>query len=152
MRIIDEVIVHCTATPEGRDFTVEQIDKVHKARGFRKIGYHYVVYRDGSVHRGRAVAEIGAHTSGANRRSIGVCYVGGLSADGKRCVDTRTSAQREALLRLLKELKAEYPLIKSIVGHRDKSPDRNGDGRITPDEYIKACPCFDASAEYKSLL
>lgn len=144
--------MHCTGTPAGQDFSVKQIDACHRARGFRKIGYHYVVYRDGSVHAGRAESETGAHAKGHNTRSIGVCYVGGLTADGTRCVDTRTDAQKAAMVRLIKDLLARHKGVKRIMGHRDTSPDRNGDGRITADEFIKACPCFDAAAEYGGLL
>ena len=136
MRIIKEIIVHCSATPEGKDFTVADIDKWHKARGFRKIGYHYVVYRDGSVHEGRKEEEIGAHCEGRNSNSIGVCYIGGLAADGKTPKDTRTEAQKASLLKLLKELKAKYPKAE-IYGHRNFSS--------------KACPSFDARTEYRSV-
>lgn len=135
-RKITEIIVHCSATPEGRDFTVEDITHWHKQRGFRTIGYHYVVYRDGSVHTGRPEGEIGAHCVGHNAVSIGICYIGGLAADGKTAKDTRTKEQREALLMLLRRLRAKYPGAK-INGHRDFA--------------AKACPSFDAHKEYASL-
>lgn len=105
MRNINLIVVHCTATPEGRDVTVADIDRMHRARGWKKIGYHYVVYRDGSVHEGRPVAEVGAHVYGHNANSIGVVYVGGVSADGKTPKDTRTPAQRRALARPAAEAK-----------------------------------------------
>ena len=73
MRTINEIIVHCTATPEGKDYTVDDITRWHKERGSKTIGYHYVVYRDGSVHEGRPLAEVGAHCKGHNAHSIGVC-------------------------------------------------------------------------------
>nr|DAF63648.1 MAG TPA: endodeoxyribonuclease I [Podoviridae sp. ctz6O13] len=136
MRDIKEIIVHCSATPEGKDFTVADIDKWHKARGFRKIGYHYVVYRDGSVHVGRKEEEVGAHCEGHNSNSIGVCYIGGVAKDGKTPKDTRTEAQKALLLKLLKELKGRYP--KAVIyGHRNFSS--------------KACPSFDAKTEYMSV-
>lgn len=135
-RRITEIIVHCAATPEGRDFTVEDITRWHKQRGFRTIGYHWVIYRDGSVHQGRPESQMGAHCTGHNALSIGVCYIGGVAADGKTPKDTRTEAQKAALLRLLRSLKAKYPKAK-IYGHRDFS--------------IKACPSFDARKEYASL-
>lgn len=91
-RYINEIIVHCSATPEGKDFTVTDIKKWHLARGFSDIGYHYVIYRDGSVHTGRDESKIGAHCTGHNSYSIGVCYIGGCSADGKTPKDTRTEA------------------------------------------------------------
>ena len=98
MRTIKELIVHCSATPEGKDFTVADIDHWHKARGFRCIGYHYVVYRDGSIHKGRPDSDIGAHCQGHNATSIGICYIGGCAVDGKTPKDTRTDAQKAALL------------------------------------------------------
>ncbi len=109
MRKITEIILHCSATPEGRDYTVADIDRWHRARGFTKIGYHYVIYRDGSVHIGRPVREVGAHCKGHNQLSIGVCYIGGLSADGKHPKDTRTPEQRDSLLALIDQLKEDHP-------------------------------------------
>lgn len=91
MREIKSIILHCSATPEGKDFTVADITRWHKERGFRTIGYHYVVYRDGTVHKGRPVEQIGAHCEGHNKDSIGVCYIGGLMADGNTPKDTRTA-------------------------------------------------------------
>lgn len=135
-RKITEIIVHCSATPEGKDFTVADITRWHKQRGFRTIGYHYVVYRDGSIHTGRPEGEIGAHCTGHNAVSIGICYIGGLAADGKTAKDTRTKEQREALIMLLRRLRAKYPSAK-IYGHRDFA--------------AKACPSFDARKEYASL-
>lgn len=79
MRKISKIIIHCSATPEGRDYTVADINRWHRARGFRKIGYHFVIYRDGSIHVGRTKNEIGAHCTGQNSISIGICYIGGLS-------------------------------------------------------------------------
>lgn len=136
MRKINEIIVHCAATQEGKDFTVQQIDSWHRQRGFRCIGYHYVIYRDGSVHCGRPESQVGAHCTGHNANSIGVCYIGGCAADGKTPKDTRTDAQKASLLKLLRELKAKYP-VAAIHGHRDFAN--------------KACPSFDATKEYKDL-
>lgn len=136
MRKITEIIVHCSATPEGKDFSVDDITRWHKQRGFRTIGYHHVVYRDGSVHPGRPEDEIGAHCTGHNACSIGVCYIGGVAADGKTAKDTRTPEQRKALLMLLRRLRAKYPNAK-IHGHRDFA--------------AKACPSFDATKEYADL-
>ncbi len=136
MRKITEIIVHCSATPERKDFTVTDITRWHRQRGFRTIGYHYVVYRDGSVHTGRQEGEIGAHCTGHNACSIGICYIGGLAADGKTAKDTRTPEQRKALLMLLRRLRAKYPNAK-IHGHRDFA--------------AKACPSFDATKEYADL-
>lgn len=151
-RFINEIIVHCSATPEGRDFSVEQIRACHLARKFNDIGYHYVIYRDGSIHAGRSEALVGAHTPGHNPNSIGICYVGGYAADGKTCKDTRTPAQKAALISLIKVLISKYPTIKRVMGHRDTSPDLNHNGLIEPFEYIKGCPCFDAIPEYQNLV
>ena len=136
MRKINEIIVHCAATPEGKDFTVQQIDSWHRQRGFRCIGYHYAIYRDGLVHSGRPENQVGAHCTGHNANSIGVCYIGGCASDGKTPKDTRTDAQKTALLKLLRELKAKYP-VAAIHGHRDFAN--------------KACPSFNATKEYADL-
>ena len=136
-RKITEIIVHCSATPEGRHHTVEDIRKWHKAQGWSDVGYHYVVYLDGSIHYGRDVNIIGAHCSNHNAHSIGVCYVGGVAADGKTAKDTRTWQQKESLTFLLKELKRQYPTAK-IYGHHDF-------------DKRKACPSFDAKKEYQEI-
>lgn len=117
-RKITEIIVHCTATKEGDDTTVEAIRRYHmKERGFSDIGYHYLIYLDGSIHEGRSVHQAGAHCSGHNQNSIGVCYVGGLARDGKP-KDTRTKAQRESLVRLVRALMDLYKLPSSrVFGH-----------------------------------
>lgn len=131
-RTINEIIVHCTATKEGQPITVEQIDKWHKKRGFKCIGYHFVVYLDGSVHTGRDIDIAGAHCTNHNKHSIGVCYVGGLDKNGK-AKDTRTEAQKKSLLNLINQLKQDYPKA-TVHGHREFAN--------------KACPCFDAYKEY----
>ena len=109
IRRISKIILHCTATPEGKDYTVSQIREWHLAGGFSDIGYHYVIYRDGSVHPGRPEAIIGAHCTGQNACSIGITYVGGLAADGKTPKDTRTPEQNAALHTLIAELMTRYP-------------------------------------------
>ena len=109
MRKIDDIIIHCTATAEGRDVSVADIRRWHKARGFVDVGYHYVVYLDGSVHEGRPLAQVGAHCRGHNAHSVGVCYVGGLAADGRTPKDTRTARQRVALKALVQLLRLNFP-------------------------------------------
>lgn len=141
-RVIKEIIVHCTATPEGRDYTVEQIRADHKKQGWSDIGYHYVIYRDGTIHNGRDVDLIGAHcmAGGHNTHSIGVVYVGGVENKAgvpyakQKSKDTRTLRQKAALLKLLTELKTLYPGAR-IYGHHDFEPKKD-------------CPCFDAKNEY----
>lgn len=137
MRNINKIIVHCSATPEGKDVKTETIRGWHiKGNGWNDIGYHYVIELDGSVHKGRDESKVGAHCQGYNSNSIGICYVGGVAKDGKTPKDTRTEKQKESLLALLKELKAKYPRA-TIHGHREFA--------------AKACPSFDAKSEYKDL-
>lgn len=149
MRKITELVLHCSATREGQHVTVADIDRWHRDRGFKKIGYHYVIYLDGSIHAGRDLEEVGAHVTGHNATTIGICYIGGLDAAGNPR-DTRTPEQKAAIVYLLESLREKFPTAR-ICGHRDFSPDKNGNGKIEPNEYIKACPCFDAAAEYKNL-
>ena len=136
MRNINKIIIHCSATPEGKNFTVKQIDACHRQRGFNGIGYHFVIYLDGSIHVGRALAKAGAHCKGHNAHSIGVCYIGGVATDGKTPKDTRTDAQKASLVKLITELRQQFPNA-SVHGHREFAN--------------KACPCFDARKEYKDL-
>lgn len=142
-RFIDKIIIHCSASKEGQNLTVEQIDRMHRQRGFAGIGYHFVIYLDGSIHDGRDISKVGAHTTGYNTGSIGICYVGGLDKNGK-IKDTRTYQQKNSLYKLVRELMEMYP-IKEVKGHRDYSPDTNGDGVISKYEWIKGCPCFEVS-------
>lgn len=146
-RNITKIIVHCSATPEGEDMTVEQIRAEHKRQGWSDIGYHYVIYRDGSIHNGRDVDIQGAHCgdNGGNIGSIGICYIGGVEHrklgvpyKDLKPKDTRTPAQKDALLRLLTELRKLYPMAK-VYGHRNF------------DKHGKTCPSFDAKNEYASL-
>lgn len=136
MRKITKIIIHCAATPEGRDVKIEDIRRWHTnpvskgGRGWRDIGYHYVIHLDGSVHKGRGEEEIGAHCAGQNACSLGICYVGGLDKLTMRPKDTRTEAQKKSLSALVSQLKRKYPGAR-VFGHRDFA--------------AKACPCFDAS-------
>lgn len=152
MRLIKRIIIHCSATVEGEHFTVKDIRRWHvEGRGWSDIGYHQVVLLDGTVQPGRPIERIGAHTKGMNNDSIGVCYVGGIDKDRKP-KDTRTSKQKESLISLIKDMLSAHPDIEEIKGHRDYSPDLNHDGAITPDEWMKSCPCFDVETEYKIYL
>lgn len=135
-RVINEIIVHCTATPAGKDYTVDDIRRWHKAQGWSDVGYHYIVYRDGTVHEGRNIDIAGAHTLNHNQNSIGVVYIGGMTKDNKKPADSRTNAQKDALVQLLKELRQLYPSAK-IYGHRNFAN--------------KACPSFDAKKEYSNI-
>lgn len=137
MRKITLIIIHCSATPEGRnlDFEACLYEHVHHRR-FKDIGYHFYITRDGKIHRGRSVEEVGAHCKNHNAHSIGICYEGGLSADGTP-KDTRTMEQKGAMLALLRELRTIVPKVL-IVGHHDLNP-------------FKACPCFNAVREYGTI-
>lgn len=154
MRKIKYIGVHCSATREGQHFTVEDINEWHRKRGFSavyngkeyNIGYHIVIYLDGSVHYGRPLELAGAHITGYNAESIGICYIGGLDKDGNP-KDTRTPEQKAALETELKKLMALFPSAV-IWGHRDFSPDKNGNGLVEPFEWLKACPCFDVISEH----
>lgn len=137
------IVVHCSATGPAADIGVAEITRWHKQRGFDTVGYHYVIRRNGAVEVGRRESEIGAHVRGHNGSSIGVCLAGGVSAGGKP-ENNFTPAQFASLEDLLRELQGRYPTAR-VCGHRDLSPDKNGDGRITPDEFIKACPSFDVA-------
>lgn len=146
-RIITDIIIHCTASQPCADLSADDIRRMHKAQGWSDIGYHYVVRLDGTVEEGRDVDIIGAHVSGFNKHSIGVVYVGGMDMQ-RRPKDTRTENQKNALLLLMMDLRKLYPNAR-IRGHRDFSPDKNGNGVIEPTEWIKQCPCFDAEAEFR---
>ena len=133
MRKIDKLIVHCSATREGQYISVDTIRDWHvNGRGWNDIGYHFYIDLDGNILKGRDIAKMGAHVAGHNRYSIGICYCGGVEEDGKTPKDTRTPKQKEALLAVLRTLKAMYP-DASIHGHRDFSS--------------KACPSYDATSE-----
>lgn len=134
MRAINRIIIHCSATPEGKDYTVDTIRKWHKQKGYSDIGYHYVIYRDGSIMKGRPLEKIGAHTVGYNTGSIGICYIGGLAKDCKTPKDTRTKEQKESLLKLVHSLKEQFPNA-TMHGHNEFA--------------AKACPSFNVQEWYK---
>ena len=136
MRKIDLIVIHCSATRCNRSFPVTALIRCHADR-FGFTGYHYYITRDGMTYQTRHEQLVGAHAKGYNAHSLGVCYEGGLDANGKPA-DTRTPAQKRALLRLLRRLKKEHPAAR-IVGHRD-----------LPNVH-KDCPCFDAITEYASI-
>jgi len=136
MRKINKIIIHCTATPEGRVTTVADVTAWHRQRGFNTIGYHYLIGLNGEIWKGRDESIIGAHCEGHNSDSIGVCYVGGLTKDGKIAKDTRTISQQASLLKLIKELKVKYPNA-TIHGHNEFSN--------------KSCPSFNVKNWIKSV-
>lgn len=155
-RQITGIVVHCSATKPGQIVDVNTIDRWHKGRGFKRqpiskryCGYHFVITESGEIQKGRDLQETGAHVEGSNSKTIGVCYAGGIGADGKPA-DTRNSKQKESLLWLLQQLVVKFPNAP-IGGHRDYSPDKDGDGIIEPWEWLKECPSFDAKTEYENI-
>ena len=137
MRKIDKIILHCSATPEGRDHDVEDIRRWHLRRGFSDIGYHYLIHIDGTIEPGRPIEKRGAHTAGFNKGSIGICYVGGMDKDMKHPKDTRTKAQKDSLIKLMHELIYKYNKDMTIHGHNEFAN--------------KACPSFNVQVEYENL-
>lgn len=166
---IDAIIIHCSATPEGKDVRAKDIDAMHRKKGWKMIGYNFVIDLDGKVETGRPLTMDGAHCNtpgfsglSYNKHSIGICYIGGveatrnskgqivakLNSKGKAIAkDTRTDAQKLAMQKLILELMDKYPIVE-VLGHRDTSPDLNGDGIVNRHEWIKDCPCFDVRADF----
>ena len=137
MRKINEIIIHCTATPQGREVSVATIDKWHRERGFKSIGYHFVIHLDGKVEVGRPIEQAGAHCLTRNENSIGICYVGGTNAKGDP-EDTRTNAQKQAIETLIRNLMKQYKLTQQqVYGHNEFAK--------------KACPSFDVQAWKKEV-
>ena len=136
MRKINKIIIHCTATPEGRDVTKKDLYTWHvKERGWSDIGYHFFIDLAGELHECRPIERTGAHTKGHNWDSIGIAYAGGMNADNTKSKDTRNELQREALVDLLCQLHDTYGGV--VYGHRDFSS--------------KDCPSFDAKTEYENI-
>lgn len=135
MRQIKQIIIHCSATPEGRNIGATTIRGWHKERGFSDIGYHYVIRLDGTIEEGRPIEQIGAHCQGHNRNSIGICYIGGLSQD-RQPKDTRNVAQYRTMTQLLEQLHEQFPEA-TIHGHSEFAN--------------KACPCFNVNEYLRSI-
>ena len=133
MRNIDKIIIHSAYTPAGREHDVDDIRAWHMARGWSDVGYHYIIKLDGTIQAGRPLDKIGAHTKGKNQGSIGICYIGGMSADDRSPEDTRTSNQKQALQQLVSGLNTTFGGL-TVHGHNEFSS--------------KPCPCFDVSKEF----
>jgi len=146
MRKINYIVVHCSATREDCVLTVEALRAKYLRRGFSGIGYHYYIRRDGTVLHTRPLSLVGVHVEGQNAHSIGICYEGGLDAQGEP-KDTRTPEQRAALRLLIHQLLRRFRGDVRVCGHRDLTPDPNGDGVVEPAEWVKMCPCFNVSSE-----
>lgn len=117
---VTHIVVHYTATFADQNITRDDVAKMHKDRGWRDIGYHWFIRRDGTVEEGRPESEVGAHVGGQNTGKIGISWAGGLDrATGpNKGVDNRTAAQTEALINLIRACLKRYPGAK-VVGHRD---------------------------------
>lgn len=135
------IVIHCSATKVEADIGAKEIREMHLDRGWQDIGYHFVIRRNGTVETGENLNSLGAHVKGYNSISVGVCLVGGLSPTGAS-INNYSMQQRASLIKILKFLKELYPEAE-IVGHRDLSPDLDGDGEISAWEFMKDCPCFD---------
>ncbi|MCQ2344386.1 MAG: N-acetylmuramoyl-L-alanine amidase [Paludibacteraceae bacterium] len=135
-RTIKKIVIHCSATREGVDIKASTIDVWHRKRGFRSIGYHYVIDLDGTIENGRPLDKPGAHCEGVNDSSIGICYIGGLDSHGKP-KNTLTPEQNDSLVTLVSMLKDSFPDIK-IFGHNELDPS-------------KSCPCFNVQEWLKRL-
>lgn len=136
MRYINDIILHCTDTPAGREVTKVELDSWHRQRGFQGCGYHYIVHLDGSIERGRPISQPGAHCIGHNAHSIGVVYVGGRDEKGD-FADTRTPAQKSALKKLVWKLLVLYRC--GVHGHKEYNSQ-------------KACPCFSVQDEFTNMV
>lgn len=136
MRQVEGIVIHCSASKNGdARVTRDVIDGWHQEKGWRKIGYHYVIEVDGFINHGRELEEIGAHVEGSNAKTVGICMVG---------TDKFSPKQWNSLAALVRELRESYPAA-TVLGHRDYSPDKDGDGVIEPFEWLKTCPGFDVA-------
>ena len=144
MRQIDYIVIHCSATKPSQDIDIKDVERWHKQRGWKGVGYNYFIKRSGTIQRGRdldkdgfVIEEIGAHVKGYNSKSIGICYAGGIDSN-KRSEDNRTKEQKESLATLLFTLKELFPKVK-IKGHRDFP------------NVAKSCPSFDVADWLKEI-
>ena len=144
------IVVHCSASQPSADIGAQDIHRMHLGRGWSGIGYHYVIRRDGRIERGESVDNWGAHVSGHNTHSVGICLVGGISALNGEAEANYTPEQYGALATALGYLAQRYPDAK-VLGHRDLSPDLDGDGKVERHEWVKECPCLNAGAFWKAV-
>ena len=143
------IVVHCAATKPSSNITINTVREWHIAKGWEDVGYHFFIRRDGVIEAGRHLDDVGSHVAGHNTDTVSFCMAGGLDEEGKgflNRVDLFTPAQWESAKKLVAVLRAMYPFAQ-VIGHRDLSPDLNNDGKITPNEYLKTCPGFNATAE-----
>lgn len=154
---IDDITIHASATYMDQDIDIEDVRKWHTdpkphGNGWSDVGYHFFIKLDGTIQKGRSTLVPGAHVAGHNTGNLGICLAGGLDPDGKPAF-TFTEAQMLSLKTLVEGLLDYYGLPKErVCGHRDWSPDLNGDGIISPNEFMKDCPCFDVKEWVKATI
>lgn len=144
------IVIHCSATRPAQDIGFRELTEMHRVRGIVPVGYHRIIRRDGTVEDGRPLDDVGAHVKGHNFESVGVCMVGGLDAEGRELNDNPeqfTDAQHAALRVVVQRLRDRYPGAR-VVGHRDLSPDVDGDGMVERHEWLKTCPGFDVARQF----
>ena len=144
-RSVTVIVVHCTATRVNVDFTQQNLLRSHRAQGMTCVGYHFYIRKDGYIWSTRPLEMVGAHARGYNQHSIGIAYEGGLDEQGHPA-DTRTEKQKFSMRALIRTLKKDFA-ITQVCGHRDLSPDTNGNGVVEPSEWLKQCPCFDVATD-----
>ena len=148
MREIKYIAVHCTAGSQ-KQTVGSLLHFFSKVKKWKSPGYHYVVEANGKITQLLDEERVSNGVKGFNSITINVAWFGGIDERGK-AVDNRTDGQKRALVQLVGILKKKYP--DAIVqGHRDFSPDKNGNGKVDVWERIKECPCFDAKEEYEGL-
>lgn len=166
-RLVKDIVIHCSATPNGKDIRAKDIDEMHRQRNFKRdsqarrnfnpelpsIGYHFLITVGGYIETGRGLEEVGAHVQGRNTGSIGICLIGtdkykiAQWETLRTClINLSTIIQGKPHATVEGALNAYKDMGISIKGHRDYSPDLNGDGQITRNEWVKDCPNFDVSA------
>ena len=144
-RSITVIVVHCTATRVDVDFSQKDLLRSHRTRGMTCVGYHFYIRKDGFIWSTRPLEQVGAHARGHNQNSIGIAYEGGLDEQGHPA-DTRTQQQKFSMRALIRTLKKDFSITR-VCGHRDLSPDKNGNGVVEPSEWLKQCPCFDVATD-----
>lgn len=146
------ITIHCSATRPHQNVRAADIKRMHIKKGWRTIGYHYVIPQDGTIEKGRPVTRQGAHVKGHNENNIGVCLIGGLDESGKPS-NTYNDKQLDALFKLLLDLCAEHGIDHGLVcGHRDWFGDTNNDGVVDKRDWLKECPCFNVREWFRELL
>ena len=146
---ITHIVIHCSATRPDQDIGFEEIDKWHVANGWSMCGYHMIIRLNGNPERGRPLKVQGAHVKGNNKNTWAICLVGGLDNDGKPTATFNEDQMRTAK-HMVKEMLKLAPQAE-VCGHRDFSPDLNGDGQIDKEEWLKDCPCFDVKHWWKQI-